>query len=335
MKKSRGPLPHHLGALSVFSLEGRGPGRGQFLVTAVAEPAAVLPLIVIRGESAGPLFIVVAGVHGDEYEGPQAIWEVAQGLPPSSLHGTLLALPVCNPWAFAAGLRSTPDAMDGANLAREFPGALEGSPTQRLARALLEFVLKLKPGLFLDLHSGGTRYSFLPVVGYRGGLGNEDRSRAAARAFGLSALWEMADHRGTFNSETARKGITTVGVEMTGAGGCRREDVAANREGMLNLMRWLGMLRDHPAPEVLGPFRRTTDVLAPVSGFVVPHQAVGGRVEAGDSIARIHSSLFGEIVAEVKAPHAGEVWAMRHLRAIQQGEIITSIARPVGAETDR
>ena len=327
MKKSRGPLPHHLGALSVFSLEGRGPGRGQFLVTAVAEPAAVLPLIVIRGESAGPLFIVVAGVHGDEYEGPQAIWEVAQGLPPSSLHGTLLALPVCNPWAFAAGLRSTPDAMDGANLAREFPGALEGSPTQRLAGALLEFVLKLKPGLFLDLHSGGTRYSFLPVVGYRGGLGNEDRSRAAARAFGLSALWEMADHRGTFNSETARKGITTVGVEMTGAGGCRREDVAANREGMLNLMRWLGMLRDHPAPEVLGPFRRTTDVLAPVSGFVVPHQAVGGRVEAGDSIARIHSSLFGEIVAEVKAPHAGEVWAMRHLRAIQKGEIVSSIAR--------
>jgi len=59
-------------------------------MTAVAEPAAVLPLIVIRGESAGPLFIVVAGVHGDEYEGPQAIWQVAQELPPASLRGTLL-----------------------------------------------------------------------------------------------------------------------------------------------------------------------------------------------------------------------------------------------------
>jgi len=114
---------------------------------------------------------------------------------------------------------------------------------------------------------------------------------------------------------------------MTGAGGCRREDVAANHEGMLNLMRWLGMLHDHPAPEVLGPFRRTTDVLAPVSGFVVPRQAVGDRVEVEDSIARIHSSLFGEMVAEVKAPHAGEVWAMRHLRAIQKGEIVSSIAR--------
>jgi predicted deacylase len=288
---------------------------------------------VIKGESAGPLFVVVAGVHGDEYEGPQAIWQVAQELPTSSLHGTVLALPVCNPWAFGAGLRSTPDAIDGANLAREFPGAREGSPTRRLARALFEFVLKLKPGLFLDLHSGGTRYSFLPVVGYRRGLGDQDRSRAAARAFGLSALWEMADHRGTFNSETARKGITTVGVEMTGAGGCRREDVAANRDGMLNLMRWLGMLRDQPAPNVPGPFRRTTDVKAPTSGFVVPLRAVGDRVEAKDSIARIQS-VFGDVTADVKAPHGGEIWTMRHLRTIQKGEIVSSIARSAGAETD-
>src|SRR2546428_9678284 len=137
VKKSRGALPHDVKALSAFSLEERGPGRGDVLVTTVAEPAAVLPLIVIRGESAGPLFIVVAGVHGDEYEGPQAIWQVAQELPPASLRGTLLALPVCNPWAFAAGLRSTPDAIDGANLAREFPGAPGGSPTQRLAGEIL------------------------------------------------------------------------------------------------------------------------------------------------------------------------------------------------------
>ncbi|HTE03829.1 MAG TPA: succinylglutamate desuccinylase/aspartoacylase family protein [bacterium] len=317
--------------LQSFSLEECRPGRTHLLLAALADPAAVVPLIAIKGESAGPLFIAVAGVHGDEFEGPQAIWEIARDLPPSSLRGTLLALPVCNPWAFAAGLRSTPDAIDGRNLAREFPGAADGAPTQRLAQALLAFVLAMKPALFLDLHSGGTRYMFLPVVGYRRGLGDEARSSAAARAFGLSALWEMADHAGTFNTETARRGITTVGVEMTGAGGCRREDVAANRDGMLNLMRWLGMLQDQPAPQVPGPFRRTTDVLPPASGFIVPLRAVGDRVEAKDSIARIHS-LSGDLAAEIEAPHAGQIWAMRHLRAIQEGEIVTSIAELAGAE---
>jgi predicted deacylase len=334
VRKHRSTPQRGTKSLDAFALEEYKPGRARVLAVAVAKPAAKLPLIVIKGESAGPLFIVTAGVHGDEYEGPQAIWELTQDVQPSSLRGTLLALPVCNPWAFAAGVRATPEAIDGRNLAREFPGAAKGSPTQRLARALLAFVLTMKPDLFLDLHSGGTRYMFLPVVGYRRGLGDEARSSAAARAFGLSALWEMADQSGTFNAETARRGITTVGVEMTGAGECRREDVAANRDGMLNLMRWLGMLRDHPAPEVSGPFRRTTDVLTPVAGFAAPLQAIGERVEAGDSLARIHSASFGEMVAEVAAPHSGEIWCMRHLPAIQEGEILASIARPAGAETD-
>ena len=119
-------------SLLTFSLEECRPGRTHLLLAALADPAAVVPLIAIKGESAGPLFIAVAGVHGDEFEGPQAIWEIARDLPPSSLRGTLLALPVCNPWAFAVGQRSTPDAIDGRNLAREFPGAADGAPTQRL-----------------------------------------------------------------------------------------------------------------------------------------------------------------------------------------------------------
>ncbi|HEX9246957.1 MAG TPA: succinylglutamate desuccinylase/aspartoacylase family protein [bacterium] len=316
--------------LSAFSPAERRPGRVDVQVLAVAEPPAALPLIEITGESPGPVFVAVAGVHGDEFEGPQAIWQVAQDLQPSSLRGTLLALPICNPWAYAAGLRTSPEAIDGRNLAREFPGDPEGSPTQRLAGELLTFVLRAKPALFLDLHSGGVRYKFCPTVGYRKGLGEEARSRTAARAFGLAALWEMADHPGTFNAETARRGIPTVGVEMTGAGDCRQEDVAANREGILNLMRWLGMLRDRPAPEVPGPFRRTADIVSPVAGFAVPLRAVGDRVQAGDLVARILSS-FGAQAAEVRASHAGDIWTIRHLRSIQRNELLCAIARPADA----
>jgi len=316
--------------LSAFVPESRGPGRIDVQVLAVSEPSAVVPLIAITGESPGPCFVAVAGVHGDEFEGPQAIWEIAQHLRPLSLRGTLLALPICNPWAYAAGLRTSPDAVDGRNLAREFPGNPAGSPTQRLAWALFTFVLKVQPALFLDLHSGGMRYKFVPMVGYRKGLGNERRSRAAARAFGLSALWEMTDHPGTFNTETARKGIPTVGVEMTGAGDCRPDDVAANCEGILNLMRWLAMLRDRPAPETAGPFHQTIEIVSPAEGFAIPVRSVGDEVRAGDLLARILSS-FGEQVAEVQAPDAGRIWTMRHLRSIQQHELLCTIARPAGA----
>lgn len=271
-----------------------------------------------------------AGVHGDEYEGPLAIWQIARDLPPSSLRGTLLGLPICNPWAYAAGLRTTPESIDGWNLARTFPGEPEGSPTQRLAAALLAFVIRMKPDLFLDLHSGGIRCRFLPMVGYRRGLGNEARSRAAARAFGIPVLWELDDHPGTFNAETARRGITTVGVEMTGAGGCLDEDVAANREGILNLLRWLGILHDHQAPEVSGPFRRMTNILAPSPGYILPLRAVGDRVRGGEPVARVLSP-FGETVAELQAAHTGDVWVTRHLRTSLTGELICAVAQPPDA----
>lgn len=292
-----------------------------------ASPAVDLPVIAIAGERPGPVFIAAAGVHGDEYEGPRALWDVCDSLPPSSLSGVFVALPVCNPWAFAAGSRTTPGQLDGVNLARTFPGDPAGSPTERLAAALLAFVLRLRPSLFLDLHSGGVRYRFLPAVAYRRGLGDPQRSRAAVRAFGVENLWAGRDHAGTFNSETARRGITTVGNEMTGAGGCLDEDVAADREGILNLMRWLGMLRDRRAPEVAGPFWETTEVPAPAGGYAQMQRSVGDAVSEGTPVATVRS-LLGEIAGEARAPYDGAVWVTRHLRVIEAGEMIASVARP-------
>ncbi|HEV2438821.1 MAG TPA: succinylglutamate desuccinylase/aspartoacylase family protein [bacterium] len=308
----------------------RRPGSYRMTAVVDAGPAADLPLMVIAGERPGPVFVAAAGVHGDEYEGPRALWEVCDSLPPSSLSGVFVALPICNPWAFAAGSRTTPAQLDGVNLARTFPGDPAGSPTQRLAAALLGFIMRLRPALFVDLHSGGVRYRFQPAVGYRQGVGDTARARAGVRAFGGKNLWAVRDQPGRFNAETARRGITTIGNEMTGAGGCLDEDVAGDREGVLNLMRWLGMLRDRPAPEVPGPFWEMTGVPSPAGGFAEMRRSIGDVVTDGAPIAVVRSA-FGEIVGEARAPYDGAVWVTRHLRVIEAGEMIGSVARPVGA----
>lgn len=313
--------------LSAFGLDGLPQGVTRCMVTAVDDPPAVLPLIAVTGASRGPTFVVTGGVHGDEYEGPQAIWRMAQDLTPTSLCGTLLMLPICNPWAYAEALRATPASIDGLNLARVFPGDAAGPPTLRLANALFDFVMRIHPALVLDLHSGGVRYRFLPVVGYRAGLGDDERARAASRAFGLPNLWELKDHPGTFNSETARRGVLTVGVEMSGMGGCLDEDVDANCQGILNLMRWLGMLRDRAAPQMQGPFWQTTQVAAPADGFAVLERAVGQPVDAGQTVAGVVSPL-GEHRVDAVAPHRGRVWVTRHVRKISEGEMICTIAGP-------
>ncbi len=310
-----------------------GPGITRVLARAVDDPVADLPLVAVVGRHPGPMFIAAAGVHGDEYEGPQGLWRAIADLRPEEMHGTLVAMPICNPWAAAAGIRETPASIDGVNLARTFPGDAHGTPTQRLAAALLACILRLSPALFLDLHSGSVRARYHPVVGIRRGLGDEARSRAAARAFGLPTLWELKDHPGTFNAETARLGIPTVGVEMTGAGGALEADIAADHAGVLNLLRWLTVLRDRPAPKVGGPFRSITELTAPADGFAEPLHELGDEVESGERLVRVLTQ-FGDTAAVVAAPHAGTVWVMRHLRTVRAGEVVCGVAARVGPETE-
>src|SRR4051794_22096288 len=79
-----------------------------------------LTLLAVTGAEAGPTVVVLAGVHGDEYEGMLVIPEVFRRLDPTQMRGTVLMIPVCNVPAYLGALRSSP--IDNLNMARVFPG---------------------------------------------------------------------------------------------------------------------------------------------------------------------------------------------------------------------
>src|SRR5215213_10019634 len=81
-----------------------------------------LPALVVKGTTPGPILLVTAGLHGDEFEGMVAIPRFVRSLDPRTLAGTVVGLPICNPLAFESQSRQSPPAVDGKNLAREFPG---------------------------------------------------------------------------------------------------------------------------------------------------------------------------------------------------------------------
>ncbi|MGH9644881.1 MAG: succinylglutamate desuccinylase/aspartoacylase family protein, partial [Terriglobales bacterium] len=117
-------------------------------------PGIALPLFLVRGASEGKTLVVTAGVHGDEFEGVQAILEVVAELDPSIMSVTMIAVPAANPPAFYEGTRTSP--LDGRNLARSFPGAERGTPTEVLAFHLSKSIIACAD-FYLDLHSAGTR----------------------------------------------------------------------------------------------------------------------------------------------------------------------------------
>ena len=66
-----------------------------------------VPVTVVRNGQ-GPTVLMLAGVHGDEYEGQIALSKLARALAPSDLRGCLIVLPAVNAAAAKAGMRSSP-----------------------------------------------------------------------------------------------------------------------------------------------------------------------------------------------------------------------------------
>lgn len=282
------------------------------------------PLIVVAGTEPGPTAALVAGIHGDEYEGPRALWSVLDAVPPERLRGRLVVVPVAHHAAFASATRTSP--IDGANLARIFPGDPEGTITQRLAHDLFETVVR-GADFLVDLNSGGVRLAFLPVAGwYEGGAiapALAVQSCALATDLGLDHLWRLPPRDGVLSYEAMKAGVPATGAEAGGRGGCLDSDWQAYRDGVLRIFACRGMI---DGPAAVSPRYETyldgDFLLAPTGGFLEVLAPLGAAVTKGQPLARIRST-FGDAVAELGAATDGIVMAIRHVPTIHAGEWAT------------
>lgn len=300
--------------------------RKRFGVTGDGNDAAY-PLVVVAGATDGPVVTLIGGIHGDEYEGPAALWRLIRGLDAARIRGRVVTVPVAHTAAFAAGTRASP--VDGVNLARCFPGDPDGTLTQRLAHDLFETVARPADAL-VDLHSGGVRYAFLPVAGFYGAT-DEVTPRAAAESFrlacgmGLDLVWRLPARAGVLSFEAARIGIAVTGCEAGGRGGCLETDVALYLRGIMRVLAQRGVLEPGEAEVAQSASACVLEgdfALAPAAGFLSPLVPLGTRVAKGEPLARI-DSCDGATLTTLHAAADGIVMAERHLRAIQLGEWAT------------
>src|SRR5438309_2152456 len=89
--------------------------------------SVMIPIAVVkRGE--GPTALLTGGNHGDEYEGPISLFDLARTLRPDEVTGRVVILPAMNYPAFRAGTRTSP--IDKGNMNRAFPGRPDGTATE-------------------------------------------------------------------------------------------------------------------------------------------------------------------------------------------------------------
>jgi predicted deacylase len=270
--------------------------------------------------------VVSAGVHGDEYEGVRAILETFDTLDPESMSGNLLAVPVVNAPAFWSGTRTSP--LDGANLARVFPGDDRGAPSERIAWHFAHTVLA-RADLYLDLHSGGVKYRMPSMVGYPAA---DPRARAAAEVFGADTIWGHPSpvDPGRTVSFAGDHGILWLYTEARGAGRIHPDDLRMMREGIRNLLGHMGIVGEKPrvAPPSLRLFGNgNTDsgLTASRAGFLLKDVEILQPVGTGDRLGRL-VNLLGEMLEEYRAASAGVIGMVREFPVVQPGDVLFLLA---------
>ncbi len=285
-----------------------------------------LPVVVVNGAAPGPRVAVTAGIHGAEYVSIAALREVAMGLDPATVRGSLVAVLTANPAAFAA--RSIyVNPMDGLNLNRAFPGTADGSPSQRLARWITDHVIAASD-VFVDMHCGDMNEALVPFTGIEetGDADVDRRSRALAEAYGLRYLL-IGPAPGTTTTAAAALGIPAVLAEVGGQGRWPAEDVALHAGGLRRLLRAAGLIDEVPdappsATEVLpteGWLRATT------SGYWHPSVEVGARVAKGDVVGEVQDA-FGVVLERPTAPLDGVVIFLVTSLAMNSGDPLLAVA---------
>lgn len=295
--------------------------------------SVMIPICVVR-KGAGPTALLTGGNHGDEYEGPLALFDLARRLDPKDVSGTVIIVPAMNYPAFRTATRTSP--IDKGNMNRSFPGRPDGTVTQKIADYFQRELLP-RADLVLDFHSGGKTLDFLPWCAAHV-LPNKAQEKAAFAAVeAFSAPWSMRmleiDTVGMYDTAAEDMGKVFVTTELGGGGTSTAETVRIARRGVANLLRHAGILDGaiETAPTTWLDMPDGCFCFAESDGLIETMVDLGQPVIAGQVVARIHPiGSTGLTPQDVRSDLSGLLAARHFPGLVQAGDCVSVMAVKLG-----
>jgi len=295
--------------------------------------AVMIPIAVAkRGQ--GPTALLTGANHGDEYEGPIALFNLADELDLDRVSGRVIIVPAMNYPAFRAGTRTSP--IDRGNMNRAFPGRPDGTVTEKIADYFQRHLLPLAD-VVLDIHSGGKTLQFVPFAATHvlPDPAQMKRCEAAVEAFNAPygmKLLEL-DTVGMYDTAAEAMGKVFVSTELGGGGSATAATAEIARRGVRNLLVHAGIsagkIERRPAVmlDMPGGHCYSTSESAGLLEMAVD---LGAKVKKGDVIARVHDhERTGGTTREYRAGLDG-ILAGRHFPGlVQTGDTIAVVAVPL------
>lgn len=297
-----------------------------------------VPVAVISS-GPGPTALLVAGTHGDEYEGQVVLHELIRSVEPEHLNGTVVIMPAANAPAVRAGTRVSP--IDSGNLNRSYPGQARGGPTDQVADLIAGRLLPMVD-VVLDLHSGGSNSTYLPSIFIYRGPDQQvwERKIDAARAMGLPYVMVVQPRLepGSLSTAGDDAGVLALSTELGGGATVDAGVLADARRGVRSLLAHAGVLaaqlgsntqtKAAPAEEPIWlELVPESPVMAAGTGIFEPLVELGQRVRAGEPVARVHAiDDLEQAPQEYVARVNGIVAIVRRPALVSRGNYLLHVA---------
>lgn len=327
------------GALTIAGATA-APGAkasGNLVITARGDSGTIVPFSIIRGAMAGPTLALIGGTHGSEVAPIIALQRVRGDVDASQLKGTLLIVHVANMPSFL-GRTIYYSPIDGKNLNRVYPGKADGTSSERIAYAITSEIIQ-RSDYLVDMHAGDGNESLRPYS-YWSNLGINPKVDSVAKDLALAWGHEriVVDNdrprdvnASVYTQNTAQlRGKPAITTETGWLGEPNELMVQRNVMGAMRLMRYLRMLPGK-VELVQNPIwiERSEVLRSPGTG--VWHAAVerGMTVTKGSLLGTL-TDFYGNTMAEIRAPFAGEILYIVATPAMSKGEPVGMIgaARP-------
>ena len=322
------------GPLRVAGIEAR-PGEkasGVITIPPRGDSGTQVPITVIRGRQSGPTLALIGGTHGSEVAPIVGLQRLRARLEPAEIRGTVLIVHIANVPSFL-GRTVYYSPVDGKNLNRVYPGRADGTISERIAHAITSEIIA-RADYLVDMHAGDGNESLRPYT-YWSSLGLDARVDSVARDMALAWGHDriVVDNNrprdpnaSVYTQNTAQvRGKPSITTETGWLGIPEDEMVERNVNSALRLMRYLRMIPG-PVEMVTHPIwiDRTEVLRSPATGTW--HAAVerGHTVTTGSLLGTV-TNFFGETIAEVRAPFAGEVLYVIGTPAMSKGEPVAMI----------
>lgn len=294
-----------------------------------------VPVTIIKGKEKGPVFGIVAGIHGYEYPPIIAVQEMVKEINPEKVSGTLIIVPIANVESFQ---QRTPfvNPLDQKNLNNAFPGSSNGTSTDRIADVITKEIIS-NSTLFLDIHGGDANEDLLPFVCYYDRKDTPGNTKLAHQLSEQSQIDHIVSYpynvtqtepaKYAFKQAT-QQGITALSIEAGKLGTVQKENVDRIKTAVYSMLEYSGNYKGDQSKikkekkSVL--LNRQDYIRVPESGIFYSHLQSGDKVKKNQILGYI-TDEFGNKKQDIRSDSDGIILYKVGTPPVNKGETLFCI----------